>query len=94
MNLSPLLFVSTNILGFDGLEGSRFLVTLIIMPPPTKRQINNLPRSSDTVKRLKGLQYNGTLLLHIPRFAERVTKRPLQIDAARRLHLFGEFTHD
>ena len=64
------------------------------MPPPTKRQINDLTRSGDPVKRFKGFKNNSPLLLYIARLAQRMTKGPLQIDAARRLYLFCVFTND
>lgn len=64
------------------------------MPPPTEGQINNLTRSGNAVQRFEGFKHHCTLLLYIARLAQRVTKGPLQVDAARRLHLFCVLTHD
>ena len=72
----------------------RLLVTVIIIPPPTKRQINNLPRSSSRIKHPEGLENHGPLLLDIARLTERVSKRPLDVNGPWRLHLFCVFTHD
>ena len=64
------------------------------MPPPTKRQINNLTRSGNAVQGFEGFEHHDALLLNIARLAQRVTKRPLQVDAARRLYLFCVLTND
>ena len=58
------------------------------MPPPAKRQINDLTRSGDTVKSLKGLKNNSPLLLNLSRFTKRMTERPFQVNATWRLNLF------
>lgn len=72
----------------------RFLVAVVIIPPPTKRQINNLPRSSSRIKHPEGLENHGPLLLDIARLTERVSKRPLDVNGPWRLHLFCVFAHD
>ena len=72
----------------------RLLVTLIIIPPPTKRQINNLPRSSSRIKHPEGLQNHSPLLLDITRLTERMSKRPLDVNGPWRPHLFCVFAHD
>jgi len=64
------------------------------MPSPAERQVNDLPRSGDTVQGLERLQDDRTLLPDIARFTERVTEGPLYEDGARRLHFFGELTHN
>jgi len=72
----------------------RLLVALIIIPPPTKRQINNLPRSSSRIKHPEGLENHGPLLLDIARLTERMPKRPLDVNGPWRLYLFCVFTYD
>ena len=72
----------------------RLLVTVIIMPSPTKRQINNLPRSRRRIKHPEGLENHGSLLLDVARFTERMAERPLDINGPWRLDLFSVFTHD
>ena len=64
------------------------------MPPPAKRQINNLPRRSRRIEHPEGLEYNRPLLPDVARFAERMAEGPLDVDGARRLHFFGIFPHD
>ena len=64
------------------------------MAPPLEWQVDNLSRGGDGVKGLEGFQNNSTLLLHIPRFAERVTKRPFQVNTAWWLYLFRVLTND
>lgn len=64
------------------------------MPPPAKRQINNLTRCRDFIKSFQGLKHNGSLLLSLARLAKRMAKGPLQIDAARWLHLLRVFPND
>lgn len=64
------------------------------MPPPAKRQINNLTRCRDPIKSFQGLKHNGPLLLNLARLAKRMAKGPLQIDAARWLHLLCVFPND
>lgn len=80
--------------GFAWLEVTRFFVTLIIMPAPTKRQINNLAWSFDPVKSFEGFQNNSPLLLNVARFTKRMAERPLQVNAARRLNLFCVLTNN
>ena len=58
------------------------------MPPPTKRQIDNLSRSCNLVKSFKGFKNNCPLLLNVARFTKRMTERPFQVNAAWRLNLF------
>ena len=72
----------------------RFLVAVVIISPPTKRQINNLPWSSSRIKHPEGLQNHGPLLLDIARLTERVSKRPLDVNGPWRLYLFCVFAHD
>jgi len=76
-----LLFVAWN-------KCLRFLIVLIIMPPPAKWQIDNLTRSSDPVKSFKGFKNNRPLLLNVARFTKRMTERPFQVNAAWRLNFF------
>jgi len=64
------------------------------MSPPTKRQINNLTRRGDAVERSESFQNNCSLLLDIAWLTQRMTKRPLQVDAAWRLNLFCELAND
>ncbi len=64
------------------------------MAPPFEWQIDYFSWVGDGVKGSEGFQNNCTLLLHIPRFAERVTKRPLQVNAAWRLNLLRVLTYD
>ena len=64
------------------------------MPPPTEGQINNLTRSGHAVQGFERFEHHGALLLYIARLAQRMTKGPLQVDAARRLYLFCVFTND
>ena len=64
------------------------------MPSPTKRQINNLTRSGHAVQGFEGFEHHGALLFSIARLAQRVTKRPLQVDTARRLYLFCVLSND
>jgi hypothetical protein len=67
---------------------ARLLIALIIMPSPTKRQINYLTRSCNPVKSFKGFKNNCPLLLNVARFTKRMTERPFQVNAAWRLNLF------
>ena len=66
----------------------RFLIAFIIMPPPAKRQINNLTRSGDIVKSLKGFKNNSPLLLNLSRFTKRMTERPFQVNTTWGLNFF------
>ena len=66
----------------------RFLIAIIIMPPPAKWQINDLTWSGDPVKRFKGFKNNSPLLLNVARFTKRVAKRPFQVNTTWRLNLF------
>jgi hypothetical protein len=75
-------------------KGPRFLVDTIVIAPPFEWQIDNLARGGDGVEGPEGFQNNSALLSHIPWFAERVTKRPFQINAAWRLYLFSVLTYD
>ena len=71
-----------------------FLVAVVIVPPPAKRQINNLSRSRGRIKHPEGFENHRPLLLDVARLTERVTEGPLDVDGSRRLHLFRIFTHD
>ena len=58
------------------------------MPPPTKRQVNNLTRRGDPVKSFEGFENNRPLLLDVARFTKRMTEWPFQVNTAWRLNLF------
>ncbi|GEM_PF-2182537 len=75
-------------------KGSRILVGTIVVAPPLEWQVDDFARGGYRVKGLKGFQYNCALLSHISRFAERVTERPFQVNAAWRLYLLRVLTHD
>ena len=64
------------------------------MPPPTEGQVNDFAWIGNAVQRFEGSEHHGALLFNIARPAERVTKRPLQVDTARRLYLLCVFTND
>ena len=64
------------------------------MPPPTKRQVNNLTRRGDPVKSFEGFKNNRPLLLDVARFTKRMTERPLQVNAAWRLNFFSVLPND
>jgi hypothetical protein len=64
------------------------------MSPPTKRQINNLTRSGDSIESPESLKNNSPLLLNFTRFTKRMAKGPLQVDAARRLNLLSVLPND
>ena len=61
------------------------------MPPPGKRQVDDLTRFPDPVDRFQSLDQDGALLSDIIRFAQGVTERPLEEDGSGRLNLFRVF---
>ncbi len=75
-------------------KGSRLLVDTVVVAPPFEWQIENLAWDRDGVEGSECFQNNNALLLRIPWFAERVTKRPLQVNASWRLYLFRVLTYD
>ena len=71
----PLLAVSgkkaSRSKGLDSLKA-------VSVPPPGKRQVNDLTRYPDLLDCFQGLDQDGALLIDIARFAQRVTEGPLE----------------
>ena len=66
----------------------------ISFPTPAKGKVDYGSRLIDPVERLQGSEQYGALLRDIPRFAERMTKGPAQVNGSWRLHLFGVIPND
>lgn len=64
------------------------------MTTPAKGKVNDLARSDDRVEGLERFKNDCALLFDVARFAEWMTERPLQVNAARRLDLLRVLTHN
>lgn len=64
------------------------------MTPPAERKIDDFTWLGDRIESFESFQHNRPLLLELAGFAAGVTERPLEVNRARWLNLFGVFTND
>ena len=70
------------------------MLDAVPVPPPGKRQVDNLARFPDGFDGFEGLEQNGALLGQIARFAQGMAEGPFEEDGAGRLDFFRVVPND